>query len=79
MSRQFLSGQLKPSATNKAKEFKTSYPYIKPHKANYNIYSSDNVMSQGAVLTNFEYPPFTYYDVNEGKYIPFFAENWSIK
>jgi hypothetical protein len=36
-------------------------------------------MSQGAVLTNFEYPPLTYYDVNEGKYIPFFAENWSIK
>ncbi len=79
VARQFLSGQLKPSATNKAKEFKTSYPYVQPPKANYNLYSTDNVMSQGAVLTNFEYPPFTYYDVNEGKYIPFFAESWSIK
>lgn len=79
VARQFLSGQLKPSATNRAKEFKTSYPYVQPPKANYNLYSSDNVMSQGAVLTNFEYPPFTYYDVNEGKYIPFFAESWSIK
>ncbi len=79
VARQFLSGQLKPSATNRAKEFKTSYPYVQPPKANYNLYSTDNVMSQGAVLTNFEYPPFTYYDVNEGKYIPFFAENWSIK
>lgn len=79
VARQFLSGQLKPSATNRTKEFKTSYPYVQPPKANYNLYSTDNVMSQGAVLTNFEYPPFTYYDVNEGKYIPFFAESWSIK
>jgi peptide/nickel transport system substrate-binding protein len=79
VARQFLSGQLKPSATNKVKEFKTSYPYTQPPKANYNFYSTDNIMQNGAVLTNFLYPPFTYYDVNEGKYIPFFAENWSIK
>jgi len=79
VSRQFLSGTLKPSATNKAKEFKTSYPYTQPPKANYNLYSTDNVMAQGAVLSNFIYPPFTYYDVNDGKYIPFFADSWSIK
>jgi hypothetical protein len=36
-------------------------------------------MQNGAVLTNFLYPPFTYFDVNEGKYVPFFAESWSIK
>jgi len=71
---QFLGGSLKPSATNKAKEFKTSYPYIQPPKANYNLYSTDTILSQGSVLTNFMYPPLTYYDVNEGKYIPFFAE-----
>jgi peptide/nickel transport system substrate-binding protein len=79
VSRQLLSGQLKPSATNKAKEFKTSYPYTQPPKATFNLYSTDWVLGTGAVLGNFLYPPFTYYDVNEGKYIPFFAENWSIK
>jgi peptide/nickel transport system substrate-binding protein len=79
VARQFLSGQLKPSATNKAKEFKTSYPYIQPPKANYNLYSTDTILTNGSVLTNFMYPPFTYYDVNEGKYIPFFADKWEIK
>ena len=78
VSRQFLSGTLKPSATNKAKEFKTSYPYVQPPKANYNLYSTDTILTNGAVLGNFLYPPFTYYDVNEGKYIPFFAESWNI-
>ncbi|MBI3740235.1 MAG: hypothetical protein HY257_00570 [Chloroflexi bacterium] len=79
VARQFLSGQLKPSATNKTKQFNTSYPYTQPPKANFNFYSADNIMQNGAVLTNFLYPPFTYYDVNEGKYVPFFAESWSIK
>ncbi len=79
VARQFLSGTLKPSATNKAKEFKTSYPYTQPPKANYNLYSTDNIMQNGAVLTNLIYPPFTYYDVNEGKYIPFFVDKWEIK
>ena len=79
VARQFLSGTLKPSATNKAKEFKTSYPYVQPPKANYNLYSTDTILTNGAVLSNFLYPPFTYYDVNEGKYIPFFAEKWEIK
>ena len=79
VSRQFLSGQLKPSATNKAKEFKTSYPYVQPPKGNYNLYSPDTILINGAVLTAFLYPPFTFYDVNEGKYIPFFAESWDIK
>jgi len=78
VARQFLSGLLKPSATNKAKEFKTSYPYTQPPKANYNLYSTDTILTNGSVLTNFMYPPFTYYDVNEGKYIPFFAEKWEI-
>jgi peptide/nickel transport system substrate-binding protein len=79
VARQFLSGTLKPSATNRAKEFKTSYPYTQPPKANFSLYSTDNIMQNGAVLTNFLYPPFTYFDVNEGKYVPFFAESWSIK
>ncbi len=79
VARQFLSGSLKPSATNTAKEFKTSYPYVQPPKANYNLYSTDTVLLNGAVLGNFLYPPFTYYDVNEGKYLPFFAESWEIK
>ncbi|MBI5035701.1 MAG: hypothetical protein HZB51_34850, partial [Chloroflexi bacterium] len=79
VARQFLSGTLKPSATNKAKEFKTSYPYTQPPKANYNLYSTDTILTNGSVLSNFLYPPLTYYDVNEGKYVPFFAENWSIK
>ena len=79
VARQFLSGLLKPSATNKAKEFKTSYPYIQPPKANFNLYSSDNCIVQGAVISNLEFPPLTYFDVNEGKYIPFFAEKWEMK
>lgn len=79
VARQFLSGSLKPSDTNTAKEFKTSYPYIQPPKGNYNLYSPDTVLINGAVLTTFLYPPLTFYDVNEGKYIPFFAENWEIK
>jgi peptide/nickel transport system substrate-binding protein len=79
VARQFLSGSLKPSDTNTAKEFKTSYPYVQPPKGNYNLYSPDTVLINGAVLTTFLYPPFTFYDVNEGKYIPFFAENWEIK
>ena len=79
VARQFLSGSLKPSDTNTAKEFKTSYPYIQPPKGNYNLYSPDTILINGAVLTTFLYPPFTFYDVNEGKYIPFFAENWEIK
>lgn len=79
VARQFLSGTLKASATNKAKEFKTSYPYTQPPKANFNLYSTDNIMQNGAVLTNLLYPPFTFYDVNEGKYIPFFADSWTIK
>jgi peptide/nickel transport system substrate-binding protein len=79
VARQFLSGSLKPSDTNTAKEFKTSYPYVQPPKGNYNLYSPDTILINGAVLTAFLYPPFTFYDVNEGKYIPFFAENWEIK
>lgn len=79
VARQFLSGTLKPSATNKSKEFKTSYPYTQPPKANFNLYSTDNIMQNGAVLTNFLYPPFAYYDVNEGKYVAFFADSWTIK
>jgi hypothetical protein len=46
---------------------------------NYNLYSPDTILLNGAVLSTFLYPPFTFYDVNEGKYIPFFAENWEIK
>jgi hypothetical protein len=79
VARQFLSGTLKPSDTNTAKEFKTSYPYIQPPKGNYNLYSPDTILINGAVLRTFLYPPFTFYDVNEGKYIPFFAESWDIK
>lgn len=79
VARQFLSGTLKPSETNAAKEFKTSYPYVQPPKANYNLYSTDTVLTNGAVLSNFLYPPYTYYDVNEGKYIPFFAADWKIE
>ena len=79
VARQFLSGTLKPSDTNAAKEFKTSYPYIQPPKGNYNLYSPDTILINGAVLRTFLYPPFTFYDVNEGKYIPFFAESWEIK
>ncbi len=79
VARQFLSGTLKPSDTNTAKEFKTSYPYVQPPKGNYNLYSPDTILINGAVLTTFLYPPFTFYDVNEGKYIPFFAESWDIK
>ena len=79
VARQFLSGDLKPSATNTAKEFKTSYPYVQPPKGNYNLYSPDTILINGAVLSTFLYPPFTFYDVNEGKYIPFFAESWDIK
>ena len=79
VARQFLSGQLKPSATNAKKEFMTSYPYIQPPKANYNFTSSDQIMEIGAVLDRLEYPLFTYYDVNEGKYIPLMADSWTIK
>ncbi len=79
VARQFLSGSLKPSDTNTAKEFKTSYPYVQLPKGNYNLYSPDTILLNGAVLSTFLYPPFTFYDVNEGKYIPFFAENWEIK
>jgi peptide/nickel transport system substrate-binding protein len=79
VARQFLSGSLKPSDTNTAKEFKTSYPYVQLPKGNYNLYSPDTILLNGAVLSTFLYPPFTFYDVNEGKYIPFFAENWDIK
>jgi len=79
VARQFLSGMLTPSDTNTAKEFKTSYPYVQPPKGNYNLYSPDTVLLNGAVLRTFLYPPFTFYDVNEGKYIPFFAESWEIK
>ncbi len=79
VARQFLSGTLTPSASNSAKEFKTSYPYTQPPKANYNLYSPDTVLLNGAVLTTFLYPPLTFYDVNEGKYVPFFAESWDIK
>jgi hypothetical protein len=79
VARQFLSGTLKASATNTAKEFKTSYPYVQPPKGNYNLYSPDTILINGAVLSTFLYPPFTFYDVNEGKYIPFFAESWDIK
>ena len=79
VARQFLSGTLKPSDTNTAKEFKTSYPYIQPPKGNYNLYSPDTILINGAVLRTFLYPPFTFYDVNEGKYVPFFAESWDIK
>ncbi|MBI5305226.1 MAG: hypothetical protein HY868_24055 [Chloroflexi bacterium] len=82
VARQFLSGQLKPSATNKTKEFKTSYPYIQPPKANLNAFATDSnatVSGIGAVLAPFMYPPLTWYDVNEGKYVPFYAEKWEIK
>jgi peptide/nickel transport system substrate-binding protein len=79
VARQFLSGMLQPSETNTAKEFKTSYPYIQPPKGNYNLYSPDTILLQGAVLSTFLYPPLTFYDVNEGTYIPFFAEDWEIQ
>jgi peptide/nickel transport system substrate-binding protein len=79
VARQFLSGTLKPSDTNTAKEFKTSYPYIQPPKGNYNLYSPDTILINGAVLRTLLFPPFTFYDVNEGAYIPFFAEKWEIK
>ena len=79
VARQFLSGSLKSSDTNTAKEFKTSYPYVQLPKGNYNLYSPDTILLNGAVLSTFLYPPFTFYDVNEGKYIPFFAESWDIK
>jgi len=79
VARQFLSGALTPSDTNTAKEFKTSYPYVQPPKGNYNLYSPDTVLLNGAVLGTFLYPPFTFYDVNEGTYISFFAEKWEIK
>jgi peptide/nickel transport system substrate-binding protein len=79
VARQFLSGSLKPSDTNTAKEFKTSYPYVQLPKGNYNLYSPDTILLNGAVLSTFLYPPLTFYDVNEGKYIPFFAESWDIK
>ncbi len=79
VARQFLSGSLKPSDTNTAKEFKTSYPYVQPPKGNYNLYSPDTVLLNGAVLSTFLYPPLTFYDVNVGKYVPFFAESWDIK
>jgi peptide/nickel transport system substrate-binding protein len=79
VARQFLSGSLKPSDTNAAKEFKTSYPYVQPPKANYNLYSPDTVLLNGAVLSTFLYPPLTFYDVNKGAYVPFFAEKWEIK
>ena len=79
VARQFLSGALKPSDTNTAKEFKTSYPYVQPPKGNYNLYSPDTMLLNGAVLSTFLYPPLTFYDVNEGKYIPFFAESWELK
>jgi hypothetical protein len=70
---------LKPSGTNKAKEFKTSYPYVQPPRANYNLYSPDTILVNGAVLTTFIYPPLTFYDVNEGTYVPFFAEMWEVR
>jgi len=79
VARQFLSGALKPSDTNTAKEFKTSYPYVQLPKGNYNLYSPDTILLNGAVLSTFLYPPLTFYDVNEGKYVPFFAESWDIK
>jgi peptide/nickel transport system substrate-binding protein len=79
VARQFLSGALKPSETNTAKEFKTSYPYVQPPKGNYNLYSPDTILLQGAVLSTFLYPPFTFYDVNEGTYVPLFIETWEIK
>ena len=79
VARQFLSGALKPSAKNTAKQFNTSYPFTQPPKANYNLYSTDNIMQNGGVMTAFVYPPFTWYDVNEGKYVPFVAESFSIK
>ncbi len=79
VARQFLSGSLKPSDANTAKEFKTSYPYVQPPKANYNLYSPDTILLNGAVLGTFLYPPFTFYDVNKGAYVPFFAEKWEIK
>ena len=79
---QFLGGTLKPSATNKAKEFKTSYPYIPPPKGHYNPFTTDSNTTTGGlggVILPFMYPPFTWYDVNEGKYVPFFADKWEIK
>ena len=79
VARQFLSGTLKPSAANTAKEFKTSYPYIQPPKGNYNLYSPDTLLVNGAVLGTFLYPPFTFYNVNVGAYVAFFAEKWDIK
>jgi hypothetical protein len=30
-------------------------------------------------LSTFLYPPLTFYDVNEGTYVPFFAEDWDIQ
>lgn len=79
VARQFLTGMLKPTDTNTAKEFKTSYPYVQPPKANYNLYSPNTVLLNGAVLGTFLYPPFTFYDVNKGAYVAFFAEKWEIK
>ncbi|MBI3734048.1 MAG: hypothetical protein HY259_11430, partial [Chloroflexi bacterium] len=78
IARQFLSGTLKPANAAK-KQFNTSYPYTQPPKANFNLYSPDNIMQNGSVLTNFLYPPLTYYDVNEGRYVPFVAAKWEIK
>ena len=82
ISRLLVGGVLKPSATNKTKQFNTSYPYIQPPKGSYNPFSTDSNLTfngMGSVLTNFLFPPFTFYDVNEGKYIAFFAESWTIK
>ena len=52
VARQFLSGQLKPSAANTKKEFMTSVPFTQPPKANYNFTSTDSMMALGAVLSN---------------------------
>jgi peptide/nickel transport system substrate-binding protein len=82
ISRLLVGGVLKPSATNKTKQFNTSYPYIQPPKGSYNPFSTDSNLTFngiGSVLTNFLYPPFTFYDVNAGKYVPFFADSWTIK
>ena len=79
VARQFLEGTLKASDTNTEKEFKTSYPYVQLPKGNYNLYSPDTILLNGAVLSTFLYPPLTFYDVNQGAYIPFFAESWDIK
>ncbi len=78
---QLLSGSLKPSTTNKAKEFKTSYPYVQPPKGNLNAFATDsNATSSGigGVLLPFMYPPLTWYDVNAGTYVPFYADKWEI-